>query len=323
MKIKVNSLTAVGLVLGAAMLVTPAMAKGPKGPHNPHVPNVPPVEEPDCAECVGDTIDINQLINGVQEALNRIEDVNEAADVTQTALNAANLINLKEIDPLGALNQAGNNLTQTAANRLEGNVGSEIENVTQSATNLLNSITASTVRLIDQSASGTQSATNYMSFGDYTGPEDFDAEEAATQAAFNGSNIVNLSVALTGTIDQTSNVTQDAINTAAVSVGHSGGGYHTYGGPGGGGGGGYGGSAVGDVTDFAQQATNVTNSVVAQSLTALECGCVSIEQTASADQYALNALAALNSGSLNLTGITQAATNIANSISMPTVEVPE
>lgn len=94
--------------------------------------------------------DITQTIEGLQEALNSIEIADDATDVAQTAVNAANLISLEDnLDDV--LQDAdlddgneGIDFEQVASNVLDSGPASfnsaDLSGVTQDATNVLNSI---------------------------------------------------------------------------------------------------------------------------------------------------------------------------------------
>ncbi len=278
----------------------------------------PEIDPESCTDlCDSERIDIKQSIHGLQEALNTIDDIDDATDVEQTAVNAANLVNLEgtytedvdfdHADGMGTVDQDAYYLSQVAANVLEGGWASGHYNVAQSATNVVNSVTGDSAWNIYQFAGAYQNASNYMSFGKdgYDADADvvFDSEgevEVATQSAVNAANIVDIGE-LNNEIVQVSVGGQVASNVA-VDVG---GGYHWYHGN--------------DVWDFAQTATNVANIATVGVFDLNKCACDwEVDQHAYADQSATNLLS--GSGWTDIHNVVQSATNVANSVSLPSDE---
>lgn len=321
MKVLTTAIGAVSFLLASSALVTPASAFGldEEGclvlPYFGKlcVPEVPV----DCEVCDDDALSIKQWAFGWQEAYNNMYDIGSATDVTQSALNAINLINLDGLvdlngDPvaIGVIDQdvfAG----QVADNDLVGDPTSSLYNVVQTATNLMNSISGTTMTWAEQDAKGYQSAANYLVFGKHGYDADDDFEDA-TQAAANLANLISVDE-LSGGINQYANVSQTAINTAVYDT--YGWGWYTF---------------DSSVYDFEQSATNVVNSISIPAIDPLTCDCLEnlgldaqIIQGAKVDQLAVNNLYSDGyyfSGLIDVTNITQSATNLANSIGMPSEE---
>src|SRR5690606_29517959 len=134
-------------------------------------PNPPPPVEPPCVACLDDAINIQQLVSGLQTAFNSISEVGDVTDLTQTALNAANLISLDDMglgeggaaDGIGRVVQSTNaSLQQNADNDLFGDMRSALENIEQAATNVVNVFSGPEVNQIDQSATSAQWANNVI-----------------------------------------------------------------------------------------------------------------------------------------------------------------
>lgn len=259
--------------------------------------------------CDSESIDITQSISGLQFALNKIDDVDDATDVEQTAVNAANLVDLEgtyteewdsQADGIGTVAQDADYLTQIAKNVLDGGWGSGHYNVAQSATNVVNSVTGDSAVNIYQYASAYQSASNFMSFGSggYDADADvvFDSEgevEVATQSAVNAANLIDIGE-LNNEIVQMSYGSQVALNIAVDEsyYGHN------------------------DVWDFAQTATNVANIATVGVFDLNKCACDwEVDQTAYADQWAKNKL--YGNHKTDIHNVVQSATNVANSVSLP------
>lgn len=207
-----------------ALTATSAFAfGGPKPPrHNP-----PPAPE----------INMNQVFQGIQAALNKIEGGDDVQDIEQTALNAANLINLPE-EELDVVTQSAAG-AQLAANYV--NFSDDLDEVMQSATNVLNSVTVSSVTgSITQTTTAGQAALNAVeglgSYGGYKhgshGGHGSDDINDVTQTALNAANLVSLgevsddlnivqtfttgqlAANYVGALDNVSTVTQSATNVA-------------------------------------------------------------------------------------------------------------
>ena len=329
MKVLTTALGAASFLLATSAMTAPASAFGVNWNDEgcvqigwvawicPPEPEVPV----DCELCDDTSLSIRQFAAGWQEAYNNMYDIGSADDVTQTALNALNLISLDGLTDLddaaisiGAVEQiayAG----QVADNDLMGDNSSDVYGVVQAATNLINSIGGTTLTWAEQDAWGHQDAQNYLVFGSggYDADDDF---EDPTQSAANLANLISVDE-LTGGIDQHANVSQSAINTAEYSTDYE---YHWF----------FKHPVDATVYDFDQSATNVANSISIPAIDPLECECLEIldldaqiMQSAKVDQLAVNDLYATGywgTGLIDVTNITQTATNIANSIGMPSVD---
>ena len=189
---------------------------------------------------------------------------------------------------------------QIATNAILGGKWSEFYDLEQAATNVVNSVTGTEVKRIIQDVETDQLASNFILGGKHgydADDVDWNAEDVTyTQAAVNASNLVNIDLLKLGGIDQTSDQSQTATNTAIFQSF-----YHI----------------TPDVFDFGQSATNVTNSVTVGQIWSAGCGCYGayeIDQTADAGQFAANLLSTLG----DVSNTVQSATNVANSISIPT-----
>jgi hypothetical protein len=223
--------------------------------------------------------------------------VGDDAVPSQSAVNALNLVSVDDIE-LGAYQDVSHWTSQKAINKIEISqpnldTPGPINNANQAATNVANSVNASSAKFIIQKDNGLQLALNSIEIG--AGFKD-DASYApdllnATQAATNVSN-----TATVDTLDwfsaQQSNQTQVAVNLAEYGNDWTNAGYQD-----------------GNVNKLAQTAINATNL-----LTTTTSGLPShVLQIATGSQLAKNVLT--TPGGIN--NITQAATNIANSVSMP------
>lgn len=185
------------------------------------------------------SVDMEQVFTGIQAALNKIEGGEDVNDVTQTALNAANLINLPENsidevvqDAVGA---------QLAANYV--NFSEDISVVTQSATNVLNSLTVGSMEggSITQTTTAGQAALNAVegigSYGWKHGKGGYGSDDIydVTQTALNAANLVSL-----GSVGDDLNIVQD-FSTGQLAANYVG--------------------ALDNVSKIAQSATNVANSI--------------------------------------------------------------
>lgn len=262
--------------------------------------------------CIPDRVDLKQALGGHQWAKNLIVDVDDAQDIVQTAVNAGNLINLEDLtEDLGTISQTAS-VSQFAFNLITAEEGGYFEpdsvfyNIEQAATNVVNSVTADVAINVRQSVSSNQTALNTILGG--SGGYDADLGEdgellADTQAAVNAANLVDIR-AINNEIVQISTGTQTAINTAVFEP--SGFGHFT---------------EVPDVYDLTQSATNVTNNVtIGEFDISGFCACeFEVDQYADAGQIAVNTLSALG----DVQNIVQSATNVANSISMPSADGDE
>jgi hypothetical protein len=296
--------------LGVMALAAPSAFAGWQGGGggHPHIPNPPPPPVPGnpCVDlCDPDYADILQQLNGFQWAKNLIVDVDDAQDIVQDAVNAGNLINLADlaielgtIDQNADVSQFAFNLVAVESYPYYGS-NSVLSSIEQAATNVVNSVTAGTAVNIHQNVANAQGAFNTI----LGGSGGYDAElvdgelEVATQTAVNASNLVSIDT-LNNEITQISTGSQVAINTAAFS--NSGFGFHV---------------ETPDVYDLEQSATNVTNSVTLSTID-LDgfCACdYEVDQFADVGQIAVNSLSTMG----DVQNIVQSATNVANSISMP------
>lgn len=323
--------------------------------YNPPPPPVPHIDICGTDLCNPNFADFKQTLEGFQKAINSIVDVDDAQDVVQKAVNAGNLITVVQEDDagdiiaeldidLGSVLQDAD-VFQYASNTLDGDGwANDFEAVAQSATNVVNSVSGLKINVVDQTATNHQIATNAILGGKWsdfydleqaatnvvnsvTGTEvkriiqdvetsqfasnfilggkhgydadyvDWEAEDVTyTQAAVNASNLVNIDLLKLGGIDQTSDQSQTALNTAIFESFYF---------------------ITPDVSDFGQSATNVTNSVTVGEIWSAGCGCYGayeIDQTADAGQFAKNLLVTLG----DVSNTVQSATNVANSISIPT-----
>ena len=338
------------LLSTSAMGVASAHATFNWPPYHQPQPNVC-----DTDLCNPNFADFKQTLDGFQKAINNIVNVDDAQDVVQNAVNAGNLITVVQETDAGDIEAQLNidlgsvlqdaDVFQYASNNLDGEGwANDFQSVAQSATNVVNSVTGLKINVVDQTATNNQIATNKILGGKWsefydleqaatnvvnsvTGTEvkriiqdvetdqvasnfilggkhgydaddvDWDAEDVTyTQAAVNASNLVNIDLLKLGGIDQTSDQSQVATNAAIFESS-----YHI----------------TPDVYDFGQSATNVTNSVTVGQIWSAGCGCYGgyeIDQTATAGQFAANLLVTLG----DVSNSVQSATNVANSISIPT-----
>lgn len=301
----------VSALVSATMLSAPAaFAFGPFGPPYgpPNTPPPPPPPTVDLPSC--DTLcdplrdDIRQKLEGFQKAINMIVDVDDATDIVQTAVNAGNLVNLDSVVfTLGTVDQYAD-VSQFAFNLIDGGKGSTFQNLEQAATNVVNSITGTTAWNIKQEVKNHQVALNTIlgGSGGYDADLDGALEDAMTQSAVNASNLVDIDK-LKNDIVQTSTNSQTAINTAVFQSQPIYYGYYPVG------------YIDADVWDLGQSATNVTNNVSVGDIDLSgACACdFEVSQYADAGQLAKNYLSTF--GDVN--NIIQSATNVANSISLP------
>ncbi|KPF60710.1 MAG: hypothetical protein KJ981_11470 [Alphaproteobacteria bacterium] len=208
-----------------ALMATSAMARGWGSPPPP-----PPVPAPE--------INMNQVFQGIQAALNKIEGGEDVNDVTQTALNAANLINLPD-EELDVVTQTAAG-AQLAANYV--NFSEDLSDVTQSATNVLNSLTVDSVTgSITQTTTAGQAALNAVegvgSYGWKHGKGGYGSDDIydVTQTALNAANLVSL-----GSVSDDLNIVQ-TFTTGQLAANYVG--------------------ALDNVSKITQSATNVANSI--------------------------------------------------------------
>lgn len=189
----------------------------------------------------GSSTDIQQIVAGVQQALNNLSLPHNSVNIDQNATNAANLVNDDEL--IGAISQAGS-VDQTADN-LAATIFGMWTNIQQTAVNVASSInltsSAGDVYNTTQSAADLdQVANNRIEFN-----QDFSVPAATptsdpTQSAVNAINLLTANdvwVRATQSVD--ANSSQNATNNL-VKVG---------------------GDADGRVLNLVQEAANVANSI--------------------------------------------------------------
>lgn len=252
--------------------------------------------------------DISQFAIGIQKALNEIEDVKTATDVTQEAVNAANLVSLVDAGDLTEVYQKSM-VKQIAVNSIEAPKFNKVDVVgaVQEATNVANSIsfgkddgtgTAEALEKIKQKSYGDQFAMNKI--------DDADLADTVEQTAVNAANLVTLSVDA-GAIDkikQMSTSEQTAIND--IDTGWNWGYY----GP-------YRNGAV--ITDVTQSATNVANSISLGEIGETGSMLDEVSQGAFVDQYAVNDIKV----ALTAEDVAQEAVNATNLITSDLADLSE
>ncbi|MGC1259687.1 MAG: hypothetical protein WA873_03400 [Jannaschia helgolandensis] len=225
-------------------------------------------------------------------------EVTGVANVNQTAVNAANLATLQDVNV--SLDQSVTDLGQLAINTVvdvDASTGG-ISDLTQAATNVANSATLDDVEAsatLTQTADMSgflngQAALNYVEFG-------MAGVTNATQTATNAVNLVTLDE-LRGTLSQ------EVINGAQIAgnlVNYSG--FIGDGGPNL--------DSAGTVSGLTQTAVNAANLVTVATLPDLGFGTLEVSQAYSGFQLSGNGL--YDADTIN--NVTQAATNVANSIS--------
>lgn len=296
--------------------------------------------------CTPNLADYYQNLSGIQKAVNMIVAFDDVQDLVQNAVNAGNLVSvgdsieLANVEQMSYLHQiavnhvggafwAGGDMTgvvqsatnvansvsseglvssvkqtagdaQAATNSVLGSYDSALYGLSQAATNVVNTVTAETSKTINQVAYTDQTAINVMVGGGYDADavdwEDPDVDVSETQAAVNAANLATIDT-LNGAIKQQAYGDQLALNKAIfVDVGA-------------------------DVYDLGQAATNVANSVTVGDVNPnfFNCLCYDgweVNQQANVSQVAGNLVTTLGS----VTNTIQSATNIANSISIPSVD---
>ena len=243
------------------------------------------------------TVDQTIRNDTAQSAVNKT-DYNQALNdfVVQDATNAGNLFNGRDINE--EISQTFDASSSQVASNIAtgGGDGASVEGLAQTATNVVNSITAddteSAVRPATQAARGSQRATNVLDFGD-GGLTD------SAQTAINGTNLITLDE-LRGTSLQTASLTQTA-NSTARFVGPGTGKDRK--------------DLAGQISDFSQSGTNAANVLTANSLSSIS-GQLEVSQISTAAQSVNNTI----NGFGGTNTISQTAANVANSVSMPSVE---
>tara|TARA_R110002124_G_scaffold2913_10_gene19871 strand:- start:3114 stop:5360 length:2247 start_codon:yes stop_codon:yes gene_type:complete len=224
-------------------------------------------------------------------------EVTGVANVNQTAVNAANLATLQDVNV--SLDQSVTGLGQLAINTVvdvDASTGG-ISDLTQAATNVANSATLDDVEAsatLTQTADMSgflngQAALNYVEFG-------MNGVTNATQTATNAVNLATLD-------DLRGTLSQEVINGAQIAgnlVNYSG--FIGDGGPNL--------DSAGTVSDLTQTAVNAANLVTVATLPDIG-GSLEVSQAYSGFQLSGNGL--YDADTIN--NVTQAATNVANSIS--------
>ncbi|RMA44161.1 hypothetical protein [Rhodophyticola porphyridii] len=234
----------------------------------------------------------------VQRAGNLIDMGDSIDDVTQTATNAANIAQFDDIE--GSVDQRWAQSYQTATNVVAFGLGDAgIYDLTQTATNVVNSLSGDDIKqdgtdvvvsqVVDMSGLSGQLAGNFVSFGSEDGEGLVDVAQSATNAA----NMISLNE-LQGVTVQNAYFQQVAGNVAVPNLASF---FMT---------------GSGDILDLDQSAVNAVNVISADELPDIQ-GATDISQFGSGFQLATNIAATTAS----VSGVTQAATNVANSIGMP------
>ncbi|MFN7124974.1 MAG: hypothetical protein ACK4M8_03765 [Allorhizobium sp.] len=253
--------------------------------------------------------DISQFASGIQKALNELEDVKTATDVTQEAVNAANLVSLVDAGDLTEVYQKSM-VKQDAVNSIEPPKFKKVDVVgaVQEATNVANSISfgkddgtgaAEALEKIKQKSYGDQFAMNKI--------DDADLADTVAQTAVNAANLVTLSVDA-GAIDeikQKSMGEQTAINE--IDTGWN---WSWWTGP-------YRNGAV--ITDVTQSATNVANSISLGEIGDTGSMLDDVSQYASVDQSAVNDIKV----ALTAEDVAQEAVNATNLITSDLADLGE
>ncbi len=251
-------------------------------------------------EWYGDAEDVTQIASGLADQFAQNMTIYEtlASKVTQEATNALNLINLDDVDETVVQNVNPGNF-QTAMNFLVGGGGfSQVNKAKQSATNVANVIEANELDVVYQNAGNIQLAANLVDFGSGGWSMDHDLNKTR-QTATNAVNVVTVDD-LNEKIDQDSWGDQTALNTAVyVGAGTGWFGWQT--------------PFDGTVVDLKQTATNVANVITVSGNLPDISGTTEISQFSDTTQFASNVL----SGMGNLSDVVQSATNVANSIGVP------
>ncbi|WP_223275044.1 hypothetical protein [Tateyamaria sp. syn59] len=229
-----------------------------------------------------------------QDAINVAQYGQWVDGVAQNALNAANLFTGNDVEDL--IEQKFD-ASQLASNDISGADNNEwARDIESIATNVVNSISADDIEEAVQIAKGNQAASNYVNFGNGdTGfaPSTADLDNVI-QTAMSAANMITIDD-LDGSSSQTASLSQLSENVAAFTGAVSSPAHN-----------------AGRVSGLTQTATNAGNIMTANSLPSTS-GVLEVNQVSSAMQTATNALA--GQGALN--NVTQAATNVANSVGMP------
>ncbi|MEM5521462.1 hypothetical protein [Sulfitobacter sp. AS59] len=247
--------------------------------------------------------DLLQMIDdSSQKASNKFDVDLGVEDIAQDAVNVMNLAEVED-DLKGVSFQMVEDSTQSATNSaFDTEVGASIANLMQSAVNIANSLDvggsssnggsgpeAAIYQVYKGYGSG-QLASNFVEFstGGVTGPANVLNNDYIDQSALNAINLATVSD-VGWTISQSArHVDQLAMNNAQ----------------------GIGSGINADITNFDQSATNVGNILSAGSLPDLS-GMTEVSQNFTGFQMAQNGLI----GADDLSSVTQAATNVINSVS--------
>ena len=241
----------------------------------------------------------------VQRAGNLVDMGDSITGLTQDATNAANIAQFNDlgVGTFGGARQWWSGGYQTATNVVAFGLGdAAVYDLAQAATNVINSLSGDDIndsapggtgvavsQVVDMSGLSGQLAGNFVSFGS----EDGDGLTDVTQAATNAANLITLDE-LRGVTVQDAYVQQVAGNVAIPNLAS------------------FFAGGSGDIVNLDQSAVNAVNVISANELPDI-LGATDISQTASGFQLSTNIAATTAS----VSGVTQAATNVANSIGMP------
>lgn len=252
------------------------------------------------------TVDQSIRNGTAQVAVNKADYTQALNDpFVQGATNAGNLFNGRDINE--DISQTfGGDSSQVASNVATGGGDrASVEGLAQTATNVVNSITAddteTNVKPATQAALlGSQKATNVLDFGGRDVKDDDDklvddgGLAGSLQVATNAANLITLDE-LRGTSEQTASLSQTAKSTARfVGSGSQ--------------------WTAGKISGFSQSGTNAANILSVSEISSLSNE-LEISQISSASQAVNNSISGM--GGTNT--ITQTAANVANSVSMPSV----
>jgi len=238
-----------------------------------------------------------------QKASNKFDVDLGVENIAQDAVNVMNLAEVED-DLKGDSFQMVEDSTQSATNSaFDTEIGASIENLMQSAVNIANSLdvggsspnvggsaSGASIKQIYKGYGSDQLASNFVKFSTegVTGPANDLNNDYIDQSALNAINLATVSN-VGWTISQSArHVDQVAMNNAQ----------------------GIGSSINADVTNFDQSATNVGNILSAGSLPDIS-GMTEVSQNFTGFQMAQNGLI----GADDLSSVTQAATNVINSVS--------
>lgn len=246
--------------------------------------------------------DLSQKVDdSSQKASNKFDVDLGVENIAQDAVNVMNLAEVED-DLKGDSYQSVKDSTQTATNSaFDTEDGASIVNLLQSAVNIANSLDVGAATTDGGSLAGArikqsyrgwdgQYASNFVKFGDngITGPANTVDDDYIDQSALNAINLATVTNVGWTVSQSAKHVNQKAMNNAVgVSSGLN-----------------------ADITNFDQSATNVSNILSAGALPDL-AGMTEVSQNFTGFQMAQNGLI----GADDLTSVTQAATNVINSVS--------